>query len=429
MHKNNRSPLFYTWLLRALFPVIIFHLIVRGLKNRNYWRRWRERFGFITAPAPDRLTWIHAVSVGEVRAAALLVPTLMERYPSFRILITTMTPTGSDQVRSIFGDKVEHFYVPYDYPSAVKRFLDRTRPMVAIVMETELWPNLFHECGARNIPLLVSNVRMSESSMKGYLRIPNITRSTLEQVALFAVQNSEDAERLKRLGAPEDRIHITGSIKFEIDIPASQREAAEVLRREWGQNRNIWIAASTHEGEDELALAAHKKLKRHYPDLLLVLVPRHPERFTAVERQVRRAGFNVLLRSEQSYDINPEIDVIVGDTMGELQLFFAAVDIAFIGGSLVPTGGHNLLEAAAAGTPVIIGPHTFNFREITRLAVERGHTVQINHAGELAGAVAAWIDHPERRAKAGEAGQQLVTENKGALAGNIELISRLLPAS
>lgn len=418
----------YTWLIRAFFPFVILHLVMRGFKNKNYWRRWPERFGFFTPPDSEKLLWIHAVSVGEVQAAALLVPTLIDRYPHHRVMITTMTPTGSDQVRSIFGDKVEHFYVPYDYPSAVKRFLDRTRPVIAIVMETELWPNLFHECGARNISLLVSNVRMSESSMKGYLRIPNITRSTLAQVSQFAVQSKEDAERMRKLGAAEDKINVTGSIKFEIDIPASQREAAEVLRREWGQNRSIWIAASTHEGEDELVLATHKNLKQVYPDLLLVLVPRHPERFGTAERLAKRSGFNVLLRSEQSFEVSPEIDVLVGDTMGELQLFFSAADIAFVGGSLVPTGGHNLLEAAAVGTPVVVGPHTLNFNEITRLAVERGHTVQINNADELSSAIAELIDHPEQRAKAGEAGEKLVAENKGALARNIELISRLLPA-
>lgn len=263
--------------------------------------------------------------------------------------------------------------------------------------------------------------------MKGYLRIPNITRSTLAQVSQFAVQSRDDAERLKKLGAAEDKVNVTGSIKFEIDILASQREATEVLRREWGQNRTIWIAASTHAAEDELVLATHKKLKQVYPDLLLVLVPRHPERFGAVERLAKRSGFSVLLRSQRSFDVSPEIDVLVGDTMGELQLFFAAVDVAFIGGSLVPTGGHNLLEAAAVGTPVVVGPHTFNFNEITRLAVERGHAVQINKAEELSSAIAQLIDHPERRAKAGEAGEKLVEENKGALARNIELIARLLP--
>lgn len=312
---------FYNILIWLAFPLIIFHLFIRGFRNRNYWHRLVERFGFIEPLHDKKIIWIHAVSVGEVRAAALLVPTLIDRYPDHRVMITTMTPTGSDQVRSIFGDKVEHFYIPYDYPSAVRRFLDRTRPVIAIVMETELWPNLFHQCGARHIPLLVSNVRMSESSMRGYLRIPNITRSTLAQVSQFAVQSKEDAERIKKLGAAEDKVNVTGSIKFEIDIPASQRETAEVLRREWGQNRNIWIAASTHEGEDEAVLAAHKKLKRSYPDLLLVLVPRHPERFVAAERLAKRDGFKVLLRSQQTLDVRSQIDVVIGDTMGELQLF------------------------------------------------------------------------------------------------------------
>ena len=417
----------YRWLLRIIFPLIPIRLLWRSLRNPEYRKRWGERFGFVHPLTSKKVIWIHAVSVGEVNAAALLIPALLESYPDFHILVTTMTPTGSKQVRTILGDKVEHVYVPYDYPSAVKRFLERTHPDFAIVMETELWPNLFHACGARNIPILVSNVRMSEKSMKGYLRFPHLSRSTLSNVSYFAVQGQDDAERMIRIGAPKDRVAVTGSIKFEIDIPASQRETAEVLRREWGQNRTIWIAASTHEGEDEIILSTHRKLKERFPELLLVLVPRHPERFASVERLARRGGFNVLLRSQQKFEIEPEVDVLIGDTMGELQLFFGAVDIAFIGGSLVPTGGHNLLEAAAVGTPVAVGPYTFNFKEITRLAIERGHTIQISSAAELSGVIAKLIEHPEQRAAAGEAGEKLVQENRGALARNIEIINRLLP--
>ena len=417
----------YRWLLRIIFPLIPLRLLWRSLRNRDYRKRWAERFGFIPPLNERGVIWIHAVSVGEVNAAALLVPTLLHSYPEYRILITTMTPTGSKQVLSVLGNKVDHVYVPYDYPSAVKRFLNRAHPDIGIVMETELWPNLFHACGARNIPLLVSNVRMSEKSMNGYLRFPRLSRSTLSQVSHFAVQSQDDADRMIRIGAPKDRVAVTGSIKFEIDIPASQRETAEVLRREWGQNRTIWIAASTHEGEDEIILSTHRELKKQFPDLLLVLVPRHPERFASVERLATRSGFNVRLRSQQKFEIEPDVDVLVGDTMGELQLFFAAVDIAFVGGSMVPTGGHNLLEAAAVGTPVVVGPHTFNFKEITRLAIERGHTIQISSAAELPGAITSLIDHPELRAKAGEAGKKLVQENRGALARNLELINRLLP--
>ena len=420
------SLILYRWLLRLIFPLLPIRLLWRSLRNPDYRKRWGERFGFVPPLTGKKVIWIHAVSVGEVNAAALLIPALVKSYPDFQILITTMTPTGSKQVRTILGDKIEHVYVPYDYPSAVERFLERTHPAIAIVMETELWPNLFHACGARNIPILVSNVRMSESSMRGYLRFPTLSRSTLAQVSQFAIQNQEDADRMIRIGAPKDRVAVTGSIKFEIDIPASQRETAEVLRREWGQNRTIWIGASTHEGEDEIILATHRQLKEQFPDLLLVLVPRHPERFASVERLARRGGFNVILRSQQKFEIEPEVDVLVGDTMGELQLFFGAVDIAFIGGSLVSTGGHNLLEAAAVATPVIVGPHTYNFREITRLAIERGHTVQIESAAELADAIAGLIEHPEQRAKAGEAGEKLVQENRGALARNIEIINRLL---
>jgi 3-deoxy-D-manno-octulosonic-acid transferase len=417
----------YNSILRLLFPVIIFHLIWRGFRNRDYWKRWPERFGFKLPVVSGNIIWIHAVSVGEVNAASLLIPALLEHYPDFRILVTTTTPTGSRQARSLLGSKVLHVYAPYDYPSVVIRFLNHTNPKMGIIMETELWPNLFHACGARNIPLLVSNVRMSEKSMKGYLRFPKLSRSTLANVSHFAIQNQDDAERMIRIGAPQERVSVTGSIKFEISIPASQREAAEVLRREWGQHRTIWVAASTHEGEDELILSIHKKLKVKYPDLLLVLVPRHPERFSSAERLARNVGLNVLLRSEKSVDVAGDIDVIIGDTMGELQLMFGAVDIAFIGGSLVPTGGHNLLEAAAVGVPSVVGPHTFNFAEITRLAVERGCALQVADSDELEQAICNYIERPEDRSIAGEAGIALVEENKGALEKNIELIKQLLP--
>lgn len=302
--------------------MLILRLVLRGFRNRGYWRRVRERFGFIPEFDNKKTIWVHAVSVGEVHVAALLINKLMDRYSDFRVLVTTMTPTGSDQVRILLGDKVDHCYVPYDYLSAVRRFLDAVKPDIAIIMETELWPNLFRSCHQRGIPILVSNVRMSESSMRGYLRFPRLAANVLGCVTRFAIQSSADADRMRRIGAKESQVSVTGSIKFEIDIPASLRESSEVLRWDWGQNRNIWIAASTHEGEDEIVLNVHRRLLKKFPDLLLVLVPRHPERFGAVERLANRKGFSTLLRSKQQGEIPASIEVLVGDTMGELQLLF-----------------------------------------------------------------------------------------------------------
>lgn len=416
----------YTLLLYVVTPFVVLRLFWRGLRNPDYRRRIPERFGYVPARPQAPVLWIHAVSVGEARASAPLVRALATRYPDHRLLITTMTPTGSTTVRALFGDDVIHCYVPYDLPGAVRRFLARTRPAIAIMMETELWPNIFRLCHARAIPVCVANLRMSEASMQRYLKVRGLTAATLAQASLLGAQSSADAERIRRLGAPAAAIHITGSVKFELDLPASLREAAEVLRGHWGRHRPIWLAASTHEGEEELVLAARAQLARRFPDHLLVLVPRHPERFAHAARLARRAGLRTLLRSEGRDAIDADTQVLIGDTLGELQLFYGAVDCAFIGGSLVPTGGHNLLEAAAVGTPVVFGPHMFNFAEIAGFALERGAGVQIRAATELAPAVADFLGNANRRFEAGEHGRKMVEENRGAVARTLGLIEAVL---
>ena len=416
----------YRWLLRLLLPFVLLRLAWRGFRNRGYWRRWGERFGFVVWPQGAPTLWLHAVSVGEARAAAPLVEALQREYPSHRLFITTMTPTGSEQVRRLFGDAVGHAYVPYDLPSTVARFLARVRPRLALVMETELWPNLFHACGARGIPLVIANVRLSEASMRGYRRIARLARATLAQVSAFGAQSRADAERLHALGAPPERVRVTGSIKFELRLPASLREAGEVLRRALGADRRVWIAASTHAGEEEQVLAAHWRLRARFDDALLVLVPRHPERFAPVARLTRRAGFRSRLRSEQGEALGADAEVLVGDSMGELMLFFAASDVAFVGGSLVPVGGHNILEPAALGVPVITGPHTFNFTEIVRLARERGALLEASDGASLAQTLEALFANPNRRFEVGEAGARLVEENRGALERTLAVLRPFL---
>jgi 3-deoxy-D-manno-octulosonic-acid transferase len=355
-----------------------------------------------------------------------------------------MTPTGSATVTSLFADwmearaarqggrgggfadRVAHCYVPYDYPFAVRRFLRRTRPRAALIMETELWPNLFRACHARGIPLLVSNARLSEGSMRRYLRVASLARATLRQVRVVAAQSAADARRFEAIGADPARIAVTGSIKFELALPASLFELAQVLRADWGRERPVWIAASTHEGEEEYVLAAFKTLQRRWPTLLLVLVPRHPERFAPVVKLARRYGFKVAQRSQQAAVLEPSVEVLIGDTMGELQLFFAACDVAFVGGSLVATGGHNLLEPAAVGVPTVFGPHMFNFAEIAALTLERRAGRQVGAPGELAEAVAHYLENPNARFEAGEAGRKLVEENRGALERTLKLLAPLL---
>ena len=419
----------YSWLLRLLVPVILLRLFWRGLKNRGYWSRIPERFGFIPPLRAMRVLWVHAVSVGEVRAAVPLVKALAARYPDHRLLITTMTPTGSAQVPALFGDDVAHCYVPYDLPRVVARFLDRVRPDVAIIMETELWPNLFDACRTRSIPILIANMRISEKSMRSYLKVPGFTAATLAQPTVLAAQSQADADRLRELQAPPASIHVTGSIKYDVALPASLREQADALRIEWGRGRPVWLAASTHEGEEELVLKAHDELAKRFPDQLLIIVPRHPERFATVTRLVRRAGCRVALRSENRSSLESTVEVLIGDTMGELQLFYGAVDVAFVGGSLVPTGGHNLLEAAVVGTPTVFGPHMFNFQAISQLTLERGAGVQIADAAQLAPAIADFLGNANRRFEVGEAGKRLIAENRGAVARTLRLIEGLLPGT
>ncbi len=412
-----------------LLPYAIGNLVWRGLRYRAYWHRWPERFGFVAPLGKQRSIWVHAVSVGEVRSAAPLVTALAERYPRHRLVVTTMTPTGSDQVRDLFGDRVTHCYVPYDFPGSVRRFFDRVRPEVAIVAETEFWPNMFAECGRRAIPLLLVNGRVSQASMRGYLRVPRIVRAMLSHADLLCAQTRVDAQRLCNLGAPEDRVRVTGNLKFDLELPARLSEEARELRAHWGPDRPVWIAASTHAGEERKVLDAFAELRATWPDLLLVLVPRHPERFTAVARLCRARGYAVALRSHTPADLPRDTQVLVGDTMGELQRLYAAADVAFIGGSLVPHGGQNLLEPCAVRVPVVFGPHMFHFEEISAMALERGAARQVRDTATLVDAVALYLEQPELRFAAGRAAYTLVTDNRGALERTLQYIESALLAA
>lgn len=414
----------YSWLLRLAFPYLCLRVFWRGLRNRDYWRRIPERFGFIPAPGSARVIWVHAVSVGEVRAAAPLVQALCERYPDHRIVLTAMTPTGSATARSLFGDRVTHCYVPYDYPSVVNRFLDRTCPALVLILEKEFWPNLVHFSRARGIPVCVANAQLGEKSLRAWLRLGDLARATFGAVSAYAAQTDADARRLLAAGARPEAVRVVGSIKFELNLSPDLPVRADALRRDWGATRPVWLAASTHAGEEAAVLAAHTKLKQQFPGLLLVLVPRHPERFDTVVQLCERAGFQVARRSDvlSRAAMTSAVDVLVGDTMGELQLFYAACDATFIGGSLVPAGGHNFLEAAAVGVPFVFGPDMTNIEEIAARAVECGAGVQITGGEQLAGVVGDFLANADRRARAGAAGRKLVEDNRGALARTLTLI-------
>ncbi len=419
----------WRFVVYLLLPYAIGNLLWRGLRFRAYWQRWPERFGFVPSLRGRRTLWVHAVSVGEVRSAAPLVTALVERYPEHRVVVTTMTPTGSDQVRELFGERVSHCYVPYDFPAAVRRFFDRVCPEAAVIAETEFWPNIFSECGRRRIPLLLVNGRVSQASLRGYLRVPRIARAMLANADLLCAQTRVDAQRLRNLGASESLVHVTGNLKFDVELPALLLEEARVLRTHWGRERPVWIAASTHAGEERKVLEAYAELERRYPRLLLVLVPRHPERFRSVARLCRQRGLAVALRSRTPGALPEGTQVLVGDTMGELQRLYAAADVAFIGGSLVQHGGQNLLEACAVHVPVVFGPHMFHFEEISAMALERGAARQVHDVGGLTEAIALYFQQPDLRRAAGRAAHTLVTDNRGALGRTLALVEAALRPS
>ncbi len=416
------------WSIAAycLLPYALLSLLWRGLRYRPYWYRWPERFGFVDPGRGSRTIWVHAVSVGEVRSAAALIEALGERYPRHRVHVTTMTPTGSDQVRELFGARVSHSYVPFDFPDAVARFLDRVRPDFAVIAETEFWPNIFAACKRRGIPLLLVNGRVSQASLRGYLRVPRTARAMLANAVLLCAQTRADAQRLRNLGAAESLVKVTGNLKFDVEMPPTLLAEGAALRDAWGRSRPVWIAASTHPGEERRVLDAFALLRATLPDLLLVLVPRHPERFAAVASLCRRRGYAIALRSRCRGALPAGTEILVGDTMGELQRLYAAADVAFIGGSLVPRGGQNLLEACAVRVPVVFGPHMFHFEEISAMALERGAARQCLDVEELAAAVALYFEQPALRRAAGDAAYTLVTDNRGALARTLDLIEQAL---
>jgi 3-deoxy-D-manno-octulosonic-acid transferase len=415
----------YTVLLYLLAPLVLLRLAWRGLRAPDYWRRWPERFAFIEPALGKQVIWIHAVSVGEVQAAVPVVHALLNRHPDYSLLVTTVTPTGSARVTTLFGGEVAHVYAPYDLPGAVARFFERVRPQLAIVMETELWPNLFHQCRQRAIPLLLVNARLSARSVAGYRRVRSLAAETLAAVTEIAAQSEADAGRFESIGARAATITVTGNLKFEQRIPSSLLERAEVLRREWGVSRPVWIASSTHEGEDELLLDVYQQLRKQYSDCLLVLVPRHPERFESVAALCRARGYNTVLRTDHGA-CSTETQVYVGNTMGDLPLLYAASDVAFVGGSLVASGGHNPLEPAALGIPVISGPHVSNFIEICSLLVDAGAAVQVADTGELLQIVSRWLGDANERHRVGQLGREVIEKNRGALQAVMTIIERYL---
>lgn len=416
----------YTLLLHLALPLIALRLYLRGRKAPAYRQRIAERFAFRLPPLQPGGIWVHAVSVGESIAAAPLIRALRERYPELPITVTCMTPTGSERIRALFGDTVQHCYLPYDLPWAAARFLRRLHPKLAVIMETELWPNHIHQCARRGIPTVLANARLSEKSTRGYARFAGLTRPMLAEMSWIAAQTEAEAERFRQLGARPECVSVTGSIKFDLTIDPELKPRAQALRVGWGAtNRPVWIAASTHAGEDEIVLAAHRQFLQQQPDSLLILVPRHPERFDAVHVLCQREGFRTVRRSS-GQPVAGDTQVLLGDTMGELLFLYALADVAFVGGSLVPSGGHNLLEPAALGLPVLSGPHLFNFLEIAAQLREAGALVEVAGSEVLAGLLCRIFSAPALCQSMGCAGFDVLQANRGALGLLLEGVETLL---
>lgn len=416
----------YRLLTYIAVPFILARLWWRGRRSPAYRQRWSERFAWIKVPAAyQQGLWIHAVSVGEVLAAIPLVKAISQRYPHLPLVLTTMTPTGSARVRANLGDSVFHVYVPYDICTVVNRFLKRAKPKAVMILETELWPNILLACGKRNIPIMMANARLSENSYHGYHKFPCTIRKLLNNITLLAAHAEEDAERFIALGVDAKRVVVTGSIKFEINTPASLLEQAVVLRNSIGKNRPTWIAASTHEGEEIKILDAHRTILKQYENALLVLVPRHPERFNKIADLCEKENFNTLRRSSNK-PCTSTTQIYLADTMGELMLLFAVSDVAFVGGSLIERGGHNVLEPASLGIPTLIGPYHFNFTSIIRLMKKTNALIEVNSVKELADHICHLFSNSVARSELGERGRSVVENNRGALQKHLTCLKDIL---
>jgi 3-deoxy-D-manno-octulosonic-acid transferase len=398
----------YSVLLHGLVPFAVLRLLWRGVRQRGYLHHIPERFGFYAIDIEQPVIWLHSVSVGETRAAEPLVKALRRRWPDHHILLTHMTPTGRETSRQVFGDQVSRCYLPYDLPFAVARFLSRFEPHLGLLLETEIWPNLIHGCRARSIPLYLVNARLSERSARGYARFAQFTRETLQQLAGVAAQTQADARRLAGLGALD--VRVCGNIKFDRSPRPEDLQLGQRLRARFG-SRPVFLAASTREDEEQHVLEAVEQAA--IPDLLTVVVPRHPQRFDAVARLLTERGLTFQRRSAEQ-PIAAGTKVVLGDTMGELYAYYASCDIAFIGGSLLPLGGQNLLEACAVGKPVLVGPHTFNFEEATHLAIAAGAALRVEDARQLAEVLADLFADADRRHRMGEAGLAFMRQHQGA---------------
>jgi 3-deoxy-D-manno-octulosonic-acid transferase len=407
----------YSVVAYALLSWALLHLAWRARRQPAYLRHLGERFGFYRRSAGKPLIWVHAVSVGETRAAEPLIAALAARHPDHAILLTHMTPTGRETSESLYGERVLRCYLPYDLPGATRRFLRHFQPRIGIIMETELWPNLLAACERRGVPVHLVNARLSERSARRYARVRSLSRRALGRLRSIGAQTARDAQRFEALGAR--RVTVTGNLKFDRTPPDDMAGLGAELRERFGRDRQVFLAASTREGEEALVLDAVAGLD--IAGFLAIIVPRHPQRFDAVAALLAQRGIPFQRRSDNA-PIAEGTRVVLGDTMGEMFAYYAACDLAFVGGSLLPLGGQNLLEACAAGRAVIVGPHTFNFEEATEQAIAAGAAIRVGDAAELTTAVRRLLSDPGQRSRMGNAGRAFTAAHRGATERTLALI-------
>ena len=396
-------------------PFIFVRLLWRSLREPEYAKRIPERFGYVGKPKTCDRIWFHTVSAGETISAAPVIKSLMSRKLGLSFLVTTMTPSGSAMVRKIFNDSVEHLYLPYDYTFAVSRFFDRVQPKLLILMETELWPNLINEASERNIPVICINARLSEKSARGYNLIRPLVGKLLGQIDFVACQYQQHVERFEALGLEANKISALGNMKFDIDLPVEIANGSRERKKSWGlADRLVWIAASTHEGEEQIVLDSYQPLKERYPDLLLILVPRHPVRAKKIGEHFAANGLTVCYQADRN-DNNSlsNIDVLIGDVMGSLVELYGLADVAFVGGSFVQVGGHNPIEPAAYGLPILVGPHQHNFSEVMIEFEKNGGLITVLNGEELLERLTFLFSSDDERHKMGAAGLTTIENNRG----------------
>jgi 3-deoxy-D-manno-octulosonic-acid transferase len=434
----------YSWLIRCAAPLAFAVVLWRGLRDRSYWEGLWERFG-LGGPLPSPSIWLHAVSLGEMSAAAPLAQALHSRYPQLPLVVTAATPAGRARARDLFGDAADIRFLPYDTPGSVRRFLERIQPRVAIIMETELWPNLFHECARRGVPVFLVSARLSAKSASRYRRLGGLFSGVFTPNVSVAAQSAEDAERFRSIGAAANQTRVIGNVKFDLRLDDSTLAAGKILRAAYGgssgsgDSRSVWVAGSTHAGEEEQVLEAHALLRVLRPEALLLLAPRHKDRFAGVAELLNRRGIKFARRSAMTRGgtvagslagtLPIDAAVLLVDTMGELATQYASADVAFVGGSLVPIGGHNLLEPAALGLPVLTGPSHFNGKEIALLLLNRGAAIKVTGAKDLAAELQRLLDQPAERRRIGSIGKDIVESNRGSVQRLLALIEPSLPGA